>query len=175
MAPADPGSQPVTNYLVTSTPGSRLCMTSVPVTSCTVGGLTNGTSYVFTVVALNGAGWGAQSDPSNAAIPSTSAAASIVVTGSRDAQDPRLVRVTGASVGLVGHKVTPFRRLAGQSAFVEGIAASAIGADGSFTWERRGSKRMFLYFTSSACDTCVIVRSNTISIPAWSVSRGFTP
>ena len=166
MAPADPGSQPVSNYLVTSAPGSRLCMTSAPVTSCTVGGLTNGIPYTFTVVALNGAGWGGQSDPSNESIPSKAAVASIVVTGSRDAQDPRLVRVTGASVGLVGHKVTPFRRLAGQPAFVEGIAASEIGLDGSFTWERRGNKRMFLYFTASACETCTVVRSNMISIPA---------
>lgn len=55
--PSSPGTYPVTSYQVTASPGGQSCLTSS--TSCTISGLTNGTTYTFTVVALSGAGWGA--------------------------------------------------------------------------------------------------------------------
>lgn len=70
-APVDPGSYPVTSYRVTAAPGGASCLTAT--TSCTITGLTNGTTYTFTVVALNGAGWGA-SGVSNAVTPSANPA-----------------------------------------------------------------------------------------------------
>lgn len=66
-APAVTGSFPVTNYRVTSTPVSAGCVAST--TSCKATGLTNGTTYTFTVAALNGAGYSKESSPSNAVIP----------------------------------------------------------------------------------------------------------
>ncbi len=56
-APVSPGSFPVSSYRVTASPGSQACITSS--LSCTVSGLSNGTSYTFSVTALSGAGWGA--------------------------------------------------------------------------------------------------------------------
>jgi len=60
--PSSSGSFPITSYLVTASPGGQTCLTSG--TSCTVDGLTNGTTYTFSVAALNGAGWGANGSSS---------------------------------------------------------------------------------------------------------------
>jgi len=65
-APAANGS-PITGYTVTSSPGGVTGTgDGSPVT---VSGLTNGTSYTFTVVANSAAGPSAASDPSNAVVP----------------------------------------------------------------------------------------------------------
>ena len=53
LVPSSNGGQPITSYLVTSTPGSKTCTATAPSTSCTVSALTNGTSYTFSVVAVN--------------------------------------------------------------------------------------------------------------------------
>jgi Fibronectin type III domain len=63
-APAYNGGSAVTGYTVTSSPGGQTCTTS-GATSCTVTGLTNGTSYTFTVTATNSVGTGSSS-PSSA-------------------------------------------------------------------------------------------------------------
>jgi hypothetical protein len=66
-APASNGSA-ITGYTVTSNPDNLTCTTTGALT-CTVSGLTNGTSDKFTVVATNAAGDGAPSAASNAVIP----------------------------------------------------------------------------------------------------------
>ncbi len=43
----------VTGYTVTAAPGGQTCSTGSAPTSCRVIGLANGTSYTFTVTALN--------------------------------------------------------------------------------------------------------------------------
>jgi hypothetical protein len=67
-APAANGS-PITGYTVTSTPGGFTATVNGTTLSATVAGLTNGTSYTFTVHATNGAGSGPESAPSNAVSP----------------------------------------------------------------------------------------------------------
>jgi hypothetical protein len=67
-APASDGGSPISNYTVTSAPGGKTCTTTGAL-DCTVGGLTNGTSYKFTVRAKNVAGWGVASPASNAVTP----------------------------------------------------------------------------------------------------------
>jgi titin len=67
-APASNGGSPITLYTVTSSPGAFTC-TSVTTLSCTVTGLTDGTSYTFTVVATNAAGAGPASLPSPSVVP----------------------------------------------------------------------------------------------------------
>ena len=57
----------ITTYLATSTPGNFTgTASSSPIT---VSGLTNGTSYTFTVAAQNASGYGAQSSPSGSVTP----------------------------------------------------------------------------------------------------------
>lgn len=73
-SPADNGS-PITKYTVTGMPGGS-CTTIVvapasePATSCIISGLTNGTSYKFTVIATNDNGDSPSSPESAEAIPS---------------------------------------------------------------------------------------------------------
>ncbi|MBV9368837.1 MAG: fibronectin type III domain-containing protein, partial [Frankiales bacterium] len=59
---------PVTQYLATALPGGATCSTTGAL-SCDVTGLTNGTSYTFTVAATNLIGTGLASGASNAVIP----------------------------------------------------------------------------------------------------------
>lgn len=67
LVPSNPGSFPVSNYKVTAVPGGASCLTTT--LSCTVSGLTNGTTYTFMVEALNGAGWSPASRASNPVTP----------------------------------------------------------------------------------------------------------
>ncbi|MFM9134582.1 MAG: fibronectin type III domain-containing protein [bacterium] len=69
-APLDPGSSPLTEYVVTSRPGLRSCATD-GARMCTITLLTNGTPYEFTVEATNAVGTSAASAPSNTVTPSS--------------------------------------------------------------------------------------------------------
>jgi hypothetical protein len=78
-APANGGS-PINSYTVTpyigSTAQPKTTVTgSPPATRTTISGLTNGTSYTFTVVATNALGTGAASSPSSAVTPTAGAIA----------------------------------------------------------------------------------------------------
>lgn len=66
-APTDHGGSPITGYIVTSNPG-KITATGTG-TTITVTGLTNGTTYTFTVRAINAAGNSADSTASNAVTP----------------------------------------------------------------------------------------------------------
>ena len=68
-APATDGGSPITGYTVTSTPTGKSCATTGALT-CTVDGLTNGTTYGFTVRATNAAGTSIPSVPSHL-VPAT--------------------------------------------------------------------------------------------------------
>jgi hypothetical protein len=75
-APSDNGGSPITSYAVTPHTGpTSLAPTTVtgspPATIATVPGLTNGTSYTFTVSASNVIGASADSSPSAALVPAS--------------------------------------------------------------------------------------------------------
>ncbi|MDQ1667323.1 MAG: large repetitive protein, partial [Actinomycetota bacterium] len=69
-APASNGGSAITKYTVTSSPGAKTCVTTGAL-SCAVTGLTNGTSYTFTVKAANAAGTGPSSGASAKIVPAT--------------------------------------------------------------------------------------------------------
>lgn len=160
LAPADSGSYPITDYQAVASPGGRTCLVAAPSLTCEVSGLTNGTTYTFTVQALNGAGWGAVGGPSNAVTPTTQVVKSIVIAGSRSGGDPRRVEVSGTTTGLVGAQVDPWFRFPGQSSYTEGVGLRTVDTAGTFSWSRKTGKKIYVYFTHGD------IKSNTVTIGA---------
>ena len=67
--PASDGGSPLTGYAVSSSPGSIGVSVGSSTTSTAITGLSNGTTYTFTVRATNAIGSGSASLPSNAVTP----------------------------------------------------------------------------------------------------------
>ncbi len=108
VAPVNGGGSPISLYTVTSTPGGLTC-TNTAASGCTVGGLTNGVSYTFSVTATNAVGMGLPSVPSAPVIPATTPSAPTGVSGiGSDSQ--AVVSWTAAqsngAIAITGYTVT---------------------------------------------------------------------
>ncbi len=79
-APVNNGGSSINLYTVTSSPGGLHCTNTVA-GGCPVIGLTNGTSYTFTVIAANSVGASLPSDPSTAVTPANHPDAPTAVSG----------------------------------------------------------------------------------------------
>ena len=157
-APSDSGSFPVTNYELRSTPAGGTCLTAA--LTCTITGLANGTPYTFEARALNGAGWGPWSTPSNTVTPTAPVVPSITITGSRGTgADRQTITVNGVSTGLTSTQVRAHVKLRGQADYQPGRLVD-LGKDGSFSWQRTTSKKAYVYFTGDG------IQSNRVIIPA---------
>ena len=110
----------MTAYLVTAAPGgaTQAC-TSSP---CTVAGLTNGTSYRFTVHATNAVGNSVESAQSNAVTPATTPGTPTSVTVGRGNQSATITFDPPADNGspITGYKVSTDGGLTWQNATVTG-------------------------------------------------------
>ena len=146
--PLSPGTFAVTAYRVMSSPGDLGCVTSG--LSCVVTGLSNGTTYTFTVSAESAVGWGSASVPSVGVtpvepIPPTTP--TITIVGSRaEVRGRHGISIAGTSTELgMGAQLVPFVRFARDSGFVRGSARIAVDVSGEFTWSRTTRRAVTVY------------------------------
>jgi hypothetical protein len=81
VAPPNSATQGITSYTITSNPGGITKVVGAAATSGTVTGLTNLTTYTFTVHANNAGGKGMESTPSNQVTPISQPKAAIALAG----------------------------------------------------------------------------------------------
>jgi hypothetical protein len=94
--PAYTGGLSVLGYMVTASPGGVTTTVGPGATSATLTGLSNGTTYTFTVVANNAVGNGTLSSPSNSIIPPA-------WPGRFHPLPPARILDTRTAIGLGGH------------------------------------------------------------------------
>lgn len=68
QAPKSTGGSPITGYVVTASPGGKICKALKPL-RCTIKALTVGTTYTFTVEAKNGKGMGPTTTSAKVTVP----------------------------------------------------------------------------------------------------------
>ena len=99
----------------------------------------------------------------NASYPpvACSAAKTITISGERVVRAGKpAIKLSGTSTCLVGQQLTFHFRLPGETSFTVGTARPVVGADGTFTHFRNGSKRISVYFTSGN------IQSNRVTVQA---------
>ena len=140
--PSYSGTQPITSYRVTASPGGATC--EVNALTCTFTDLIVGTAYTFQAQAFNAVGWGDLSAPSNAATPLAPPPPPVPVTISI-ASAERSVSGRGTTVAAAvtttgvdaGTAVVPWTRI-GKGEWTPNTASTVIvGSDGSVQWKRK--------------------------------------
>ena len=126
VAPVSNGGASIINYRVTSSPGGFTATTPDGITTtATVTGLTNGTSYTFTVIATNIAGNSSSSVASSAIIPATFPGPPTSLTGSLGNMSANLSWTAPVSNG--GYAISSYTVTSNPGAF------STTTANGSIT------------------------------------------
>ena len=89
-------------------------------------------------------------------------AESIVISGSRgEVRGVRGIIVNGTTTGLVGEIVMPRIKFPGQTDYSDGVARRTVAADGTFTWERRTGKKIYIIFKTvdgSVQSAAIVIR-----------------
>ena len=128
--PAQTGGSDIESYTVTASPGGLSCsyLVATPeIDSCKVLGLTNGTSYTFSVVALNDIGTSPSSTSSSAVTPLTTPSAPIGIDAVPGASSADVSWETPSSNG--GSSITSYQVTAlpgGQTCSTAGATSCSV-------------------------------------------------
>ena len=170
-APVNTGGSPVLYYFASSTP-DNIAATSVT-SPMIISGLTNGTSYSFTVYAVNEIGTSSPSSASNAVIPIAAVATSTIATSEASSVSTSSMTLNGAITDTGGADAT-------QSGFTYGTVAdlgtafitSTLGAEtgtASFLEDLAGLIPNTIYYfrayavNSAGTSTGAILSTTTLS------------
>jgi hypothetical protein len=128
-APASNGGSAITNYVITPYIGAtaQAATTVGAVTSTTITGLTNGTTYTFTVAAKSAVGAGAASGASNAVTPVSVPGAPGGVSASAGNASATVTWTAPSANGgsaITGYVVTPYVGSTAQPAFTVGAVTT---------------------------------------------------
>jgi hypothetical protein len=138
-APETNGGSPITGYKVTPYLNGTTAQTAVSAgagaTSTTVNGLTAGSSYTFTVLAVNAVGNGPQSAPSNSVIPTAlnPAGPPTAVTAAAKSSGALLTWTAPANDGggaITSYRITPILGGVPQTPLTTGSAATEASLTG---------------------------------------------
>ena len=163
-APASDGGAAITSYTVTSTPGSLTATgASSPIT---ITGLTNGTSYTFTVTATNSAGTGSASSASSAVTPATSPGAPTSVAAVRGPGEA-VVSFT-APVSNGGAAITSYRVTASPG----GVTATAASSPITITGLTNGTSYTFTVTATNSVATGSASTASSAITPAAASMAG---
>ena len=175
-APANGGS-PITAYTVTpyvggvAQPGlARTVTGSPPATTAPVPGLTNGTTYTFTVKATNAIGVGAESAQSNPVVPSAPTAPGIPANVTATAGNQQVVvgwtaPATGGSP-LTSYTVTPYVNGTAQIFLVQTVTGSPPATTATVTGLTNGTTYTFTVTATNAIGTGPESNQSNAATPA---------
>jgi hypothetical protein len=158
-APSD-GNSAITSYTITPYVGSaaqtpKVISGSPPTTTATVGGLTNGSSYTFTVAATNAVGTGPASAASNAVTPAAPTAPAApagvtATTGNATATVTWSAPANGGSA-ITSYTVTPY--LAGVAQAATTVTGSPPATTATVSGLTNGSSYTFTVTATNAVGT----------------------
>ena len=172
--PSNNGGEPITSYKVTASPGGSTCtVNGATATSCTVGSLQNGTSYTFTVQAINQVGPSNASSPSSPATPAgapTFNAPSSGLSGIYNSSYSLQLSATGASNGSGNVAISSYTVTSGT--LPAGLNLSSSTGLISGTPSATGSSAITVRATDANSQTADA--SFTIAITRSTQSIGFT-